>query len=870
MQKTVPLARPREFDYIEKDWLEKLTTGSCHDWDIYIVKELVDNALDADEEHGFVPSISVQIVLESDALEIRVDNLAPFPQQYIERFFKPDEYVSVKHYFNYPTRGAQGNALKTILGIPYALRYLFFGNYESLYRPLVITTEDSEFTVRYKIDEINRSITPDIEKRRRLLSSQKGTRVFVGIDRFRQQRRRTAQEFEILALNYSLWNPHASFVWDLRIQGEKQHLTFPGIPESRSKFTGPAPVTWYDYGQFRQIVFAFLGADGPDYLLDSFLGYFAGYQEANKRKELLWDLGEVAHKRIVRLGDLGLQDKDEHLTRDCLFPLMTKNSPSMPPTTLGAIGQDHIERTLRTAFPILDPILYRRVESDERPSVPYVLELALAQVDLRRGPRGGRRIWFGINHSPAYQDPFFLKRFLVPDRPDNETILGLDGFLDAHGLDGDSPIILVAHLNCPNISYQTYGKSEIDDEPFNANVTRSLHSIITEYQGSRREIELDVRSAVFDALPEVVSEVSSDYSRLFSLNQLIIHLKQHVAKRDQTYAAWVVRPDASPRLTSIIDSYDREQGPIRGLLRAHVGHLTLPRHPDDHINLALTQIHSVASVVRQHSADKVLVVMNPEMENLLVANGFHNRFDAAILRSDGDFSAAMSGLVTRLGSDVSLPILLLHDASMEGCSLAVRLQRELLEKVQVRLVDVGLTPSQGQSLGMWTEHTNMSGQYRDLLSTAGLGSQEIAFLVEEKRSIVLDAFTPDGLTRWLETRLVELGLPTKALPPEEALAQQMLRVLAEKIGWRIESRFNEVAGLGLLKDRFILQLKNQDRLTNRDSLALVRQCLASSPEISWEQAVERVTDDLAEQVFMGSLDEDIQIRIMQHWQGKGL
>lgn len=56
----------REWDYVDRLHLQKVTGRPAHEWDLYILKELLDNALDADEEtwhsnSSLYPHIQVQI-----------------------------------------------------------------------------------------------------------------------------------------------------------------------------------------------------------------------------------------------------------------------------------------------------------------------------------------------------------------------------------------------------------------------------------------------------------------------------------------------------------------------------------------------------------------------------------------------------------------------------------------------------------------------------------------------------------------------------------------------------------------------------------------------------------------------------------------
>ena len=57
------VTRQRSFDYIRLHWLERTSGRPIHEWDLYVIKELLDNALDADER---------QIPAHEGSLEIAV------------------------------------------------------------------------------------------------------------------------------------------------------------------------------------------------------------------------------------------------------------------------------------------------------------------------------------------------------------------------------------------------------------------------------------------------------------------------------------------------------------------------------------------------------------------------------------------------------------------------------------------------------------------------------------------------------------------------------------------------------------------------------------------------------------------------------
>ncbi len=86
------------------------------------LKELADNALDACETAGIAPSLDITIREAGDRLAIGVaDNGTGIPPETVRRILNFQTRTSDKAVYRSPTRGAQGNALKTVLGMPCAL-----------------------------------------------------------------------------------------------------------------------------------------------------------------------------------------------------------------------------------------------------------------------------------------------------------------------------------------------------------------------------------------------------------------------------------------------------------------------------------------------------------------------------------------------------------------------------------------------------------------------------------------------------------------------------------------------------------------------------------------------------------------------------
>ena len=98
--------------------LQNQTGHSYEEWPLVVLKELMDNALDACEEAEVAPVISIAVGRSSIAIQ---DNAAGIDTGTIESILDYTIRVSSREAYVSPTRGAQGNALKTILAMGFAL-----------------------------------------------------------------------------------------------------------------------------------------------------------------------------------------------------------------------------------------------------------------------------------------------------------------------------------------------------------------------------------------------------------------------------------------------------------------------------------------------------------------------------------------------------------------------------------------------------------------------------------------------------------------------------------------------------------------------------------------------------------------------------
>jgi DNA topoisomerase VI subunit B len=108
----------RLLDFASEKELVAQTGHRPAQWPLVVLKELVDNALDACEEAGIAPKIDITV----DKTGITVADDGPgIPAETVKGVLDFAVRVSSREAYVSPTRGAQGNALKTIVAIPFVL-----------------------------------------------------------------------------------------------------------------------------------------------------------------------------------------------------------------------------------------------------------------------------------------------------------------------------------------------------------------------------------------------------------------------------------------------------------------------------------------------------------------------------------------------------------------------------------------------------------------------------------------------------------------------------------------------------------------------------------------------------------------------------
>jgi hypothetical protein len=141
----------RLMEFCSERELQNQTGHPFHDWPLVVGKEAVDNALDACEEAEVAPDITV--IVGPGTITI-LDNAGGIDSETIESILDYSIRVSSREAYVSPTRGAQGNALKTILAMGYVLDRKI-GSDANAAGVTIIETRGVRHQIEFRVDHIN-------------------------------------------------------------------------------------------------------------------------------------------------------------------------------------------------------------------------------------------------------------------------------------------------------------------------------------------------------------------------------------------------------------------------------------------------------------------------------------------------------------------------------------------------------------------------------------------------------------------------------------------------------------------------------------------------------------------------------------------
>ena len=386
-RKAFSVSRLAEFASVPE--LARQTGQPPQNWPLTLIKELIDNAIDAAEEADVAPDVEISV--ESDGSIVIADQGPGLAPKIVASLIDFTKRTSSRAIYVSPTRGAQGNALQTLLAMPYVL--------DGQRGETLIESHGVAHNIVFTVDPLRQ--TPRVEHTKKPSAVKNGTKVTV-----RWPNRACSliddakSRILSLACDFAWFNPHLALTFDWR---DERVLEAPATdPEWRKwKPSMPTSPHWYDPPRlFRLIAATVAHAEDhrlPGPSLRDFVREFRGLSSTVKAAEIASsiDASGSSLADFHRRGDGAAAQ---------LLTAMRRLSRPVPPRDLGIIGKAHLLEMAAAAGADEGSFQYR-LAAFEHDSLPYVIEAAFA---LREGE--GVYIAEGFNFTPAVGDSPFRTR----------------------------------------------------------------------------------------------------------------------------------------------------------------------------------------------------------------------------------------------------------------------------------------------------------------------------------------------------------------------------------------------------------------------------------------------------------------------------
>jgi hypothetical protein len=374
--------------------------------------------------------------IETDTIKLILD--------YTIRVSSREAYVS-------PTRGAQGNALKTILAMGYVLdreREDADGINNEAAGVTFIETRGVKHRIEFRADHVTHQ--PKISHTTTQSPINVGTKITIKWPGKLEDW--IEDQFKELVEAYVWFNPH------LTLRGTWHGKKFIDVTATNPTWEkwrprNPTSAHWYDGARLQRYLSAHVARDrelGCHRTVRQFIAEFRELSATAVQRKVLDEVG-CSHQSLAQFYGV---DRVNRRGIAKLLAAMQKHSKPVAPHLLGVIGAEHLKQRFLAAGGNADTFKYEKRMGVTREGIPYIVEFAfgLHQFGLTQGAAVSRRFITGANWSVGINNPF---------RAFGSTGEGLESTLASVRANAGQPVICGLHLVSACVQYADRGKSSI-------------------------------------------------------------------------------------------------------------------------------------------------------------------------------------------------------------------------------------------------------------------------------------------------------------------------------------------------------------------------------------------------------------------------
>jgi DNA topoisomerase VI subunit B len=358
----------RLMEFCSECELQNQTGHSLYEWPLVVGKEVMDNALDAAEEAEAAPVI--EVIVDPGSITIQ-DNAGGIDSETVESILDYSIRVSSREAYVSPTRGAQGNALKTILAMGYVLDRRI-GSDATAAGMTIIETRGISHQIEFRVDHINNQ--PKVIHTTAESPVTVGTRLTIKWPPKDDLLHYAGDGFRRLIESYVWFNPHLTLrgVW-FGQEFVNVKATNPNWEKWRPR--NPTSPHWYDESRLQRYLAAHVARDrdlGQHRTVREFIAEFRGLSGTAVGRRILAEIG-CSHQSLAQF--FGVDQVNRSGIAKLLAAMRTYSKP-VPPKHLGVIGGEHLKQRFLAAGGNIETFKYQCRKGMTPDGIPYVVEVA--------------------------------------------------------------------------------------------------------------------------------------------------------------------------------------------------------------------------------------------------------------------------------------------------------------------------------------------------------------------------------------------------------------------------------------------------------------------------------------------------------------
>jgi DNA topoisomerase VI subunit B len=808
-------------------------------WPIVVVKELIDNALDAAENADLAPDIAVTV--ERDRI-IVADQGPGIPAATVKALVDFTAKTSSNAVYCSPSRGQQGNALQSCMAMPFALS----GADGSVLIEAQGKAHDIKFTLDpvRQIPVVERTVTPSAVKN--------GTRTTV---RWPLSPRSTIDpddpEFLRLVVNYTWLNPHLNIKADWL--GENYLDWSASNPAWRKWRPNYATSShWYTPERLTRLVAGEIARAEdkrqPCPSVRDFVRQFAGLSGTQKASAICAKLGVGDRETLAdyyKREPSGLK----------LLAAMRDASRPIKPKALGVLGEDHLKATLVSSDCALDSLVIRKAEP-EHEGLPYLLEVAFGY----RDDDIGVQVHEGFNFTPAIGgSPFRLREVL-----------------NRLQFEAADPVTVFAHVACPRLDFLDRGKARVNlpapvwnkllelIESATSKWTKQKKAEIREHNARLRRRDsmvsrnrpISIKKAAYSVLVEAYLKAAGSVGMAtlrqvyYAARRLVLEMTKR-KKLDSKYFCQTLlvdymneHPDECADWDVISDDRGHFREPHSGRVIG-LGTVAVREYIETFAAPTIGSISVASAAVTLAGPEGrysgLMFIEKEGFDAIIEAAAIAEKYDLALASTKGMSVTACRLLVEELCGRQGLPLYVLHDFDVSGFSILKTLttsNRRYTFERPVKSIDFGLRLADIDQLELRDQAEDCTlrgkkGVIAKRLRINGATEAEIEFLLRGPdkvgQRVELNAMTSDQFVAFVERQLKEHGA-RKVVPDAELLGRTYVAM-----------RRGKAAERALAAE---MKRLNAEPVVIPDDLAdRVKAHLVENPTSTWGSAVKAITGE---------------------------